>query len=180
MDLPQKVLNIGDELTDVEKQLSTIEDKIEDAVDEAAEIDPAQTEEERAEFESLNRKIDELEGTKSLVRGYRNSLDEAVQDWDGTEVVFREISGAESRSIKARAQQRADEMGVGYSEDFHETLFLQKATVSTPPGAPDPENIGDLPNRLFEWLHMKANNLNTVGEFDMGNSSLRERLTDRK
>lgn len=180
MDLLKRTLDITEERDDLAESIEDIEERRDDLLDEAMEIDPPEDQDEQERFDTIEEEVDALESTLPMIRGYRKILDRAIDEWDGTEVVIRELSGAQSRAIATEAQQKADQAGVDYTDDFHETLLLQKAVVSTPPGAPDPDMIGDLPNRLFDWLLQRANAINSVGEFSMGNSSLRRRMAERR
>jgi hypothetical protein len=180
MDLLNRTLDIEEERDDLAESVERVEDRRDDLLDEAMELDPPEDEEERERFDEIEEEVDALEATLPTIRGYLNILDRAIEEWDGTEIVMRELSGAETRAIKTQAQQKADQAGVDYSDDFHETMLLEKSVVSTPPGAPDPESIGDLPNRMHDWLLQRANAINSVGEFEMGNSSLRRRMAERR
>lgn len=187
METLTKSLDLQSELDDQRDRLDELEADIDEKVADAVALeDRAKDEDEEVEVDvahELDRyeaEVTALEAEQVAVNGYVEALERAVGEWDGSEVVLRELTGAEVRAVKARAQQRADEMGVDYTDDIHETLFLQKAVASTPPGAPDPSAIGDLPNRLFEWLQSRANMLNSTGHFELGNSSLRERMMDHR
>jgi hypothetical protein len=180
MELLTRTLDLEDEVDVVENNVEELEEQIDERVERALDVDPPEDDEEAALLDSLEEEVAELDATLVGTRGYEEALTRAINQWDGSEIVLRELSGAETRAIKARAQQKADEAGVDYTDDFHETEFLKKAVESTPPGAPEPSEIGDLPDRLFDWLLTRANMLNSVGEFNMGNSSLRERMIEKK
>jgi hypothetical protein len=180
MDTLTKTIDLEEELRDAEERLEDFESEIEERVDSAMELDPPEDEDEREQLEYLENEVTELEAAKVLVTGRVEALQRALDEWEGSEVVVRELTGAEARQVRAEAQQRADKAGVEYTDDFHETLMLQKGVEQTPPGAPDPGNIGDLPERLFDLFVHKVNALNSVGDFEMGNSSLRERMVERK
>jgi hypothetical protein len=175
-----RTLDIREELADIEAIEADIQAEIDERVDAALDIDPPSTDGEETDLARLDEEVEELEAMLVVQRGRVEALERALAEWDGTEVVLRELSGAEARSIKAQAQHRADQAGVDYTDDFHETLLLEKAVESTPPNAPPPGAIGDLPERLFDFLLARANTLNSVGEFELGNSSLRERMMDRR
>lgn len=182
MDTLQKTLDIEEDLADLEDYSDELESHIDDRVDDALDLEDSDDDPEtiEAELKRLNAEVDELETMLVLSEGRIEALSRAVEEWEGSEVTFREITGAEARKISAEAQQRADKAGVDYTEDFHQTLMLQHAVVSTPPGCPDADNIGDLPDRLFDLFVARANTLNSVGDFEMGNSSLRERMMERR
>lgn len=187
MDTLTKSLDLQSELDDQHARLEQVEADIDEKVDTALDLEADAKDDDveldvdvDAELRRLEAEVTQLEATLVAVRGYAEALERAVDEWDGTEVIIRELTGAEVRLVKSEAQQKADQHGLDYTDDIHETLFLQKAVQSTPPGAPEPSAIGDLPNRLFEWLNSRANTLNSTGSFDMGNSSLRERMMDRR
>lgn len=181
MDLLQRTLDLEEERTVVEQQIEEVEDEIDALVDEALELDPPETENEKDRIAQIEQEVAELESKKVSSEGYLKAIDRAIEMWDGTELAIRELSGTETRIVADEAQRKADELGLdNYSENIHETEFMQRAVASTPPGCPDPDNIGDLPNRMFDWVLTRANMLNSVGEFSMGNSSLRERMIERR
>lgn len=181
MDLLTRTLDIEDEAEDLQDDIDEVEEQINERVDRANEIDPPQGEDEEDEMYQIRQEVAELEATQSAKRGYLEALNRAVEEWDGAEIVIRELSGAETRVVRAEAAKKAEEKGLeNYTDDIHETMFLRKAVHNTPPGCPEPQDIGDLPNRLFDWVLSRANMLNSTGEFNMGNSSLRERMIDRK
>jgi predicted nuclease with TOPRIM domain len=180
MDPLKRTLDIEDERDDLAGDIEEIEERRDELLDEAMEVDPPEDEEERERFNEIEAEVDALEEVLPRVRGYLNVLDRAIEEWEGSEITMRELTGAEARAVKTRAQEKADRAGVDYSEDFHETLLLEKTVVSTPPEAPAPDDIGDLPGRMHDWLLQRANAINSVGEFEMGNSSLRRRMAERR
>lgn len=182
MEPQERTLNLQAESHDLHEQMEDLERQIEERVTEAESLEGSDAEEDRERFEQLDAEVSHLEAQLAGVRGYANAVDRAIDEWDGTEVVLKELSGQETRIVSAEAQRRADRLGVGEERagEIRDIEFLKRATVATPADAPDPENIHGLPNLLFDYLLSRANALNSVGEFDMGNSSLRQRLTARR
>lgn len=180
MNVLSQTLDIREERDDLQQTVDRLEREVDELVDEALEIDPPEDEEDEKRLQEIEQQVDELETKLVGKRGYLNALDRAVDQWDGSEIVIRELTGAESRTIKDQARQKADELGIDYTDNIHETMFLQKAVVSTPPDVPGPGEIGDLPKRQFDWVLNRANALNSVGAFEMGNSSLRERMREKE
>lgn len=177
MELLKRTLDLADERDELKERLDELEAEQERLVEEANEIDGSDDPEDIERFEQIEEQDQQIEALIVATRGYLEVVERALKSWDGTEIVIRELSGAEVRSIEAEAQQRAEQVGLdNYSDRFHEVLMLEKSIESTPPGCPDPGNIGDLPNRLLDWLHTRTNALNSTGDFDMGNSSLREKM----
>lgn len=185
MEPAHRTLDMAEELAALNDSVAQIEDRIEERVEEAEDLDDvpreAWTEDDAARWQSLNAEVTQLEDTLTRIRGYTNILERAIDEYDGTEFTVRELTGQESRIVKAEAQTRMERLDLEpeHADDITEIEFLKRAIESTPAGAPSPEEIHGVPNNLFDWLLRNANNLNSVGEFDMGNSSLRERMADR-
>lgn len=170
-----------EERDQLQEKLDALEAEQERMVDEAMEIADTDDPDEQARFNELTGQNNQMEALVAATRGYLEVVERAIDEWGGTEITIRELSGAETRALQARAHKRAESRGLdGYSDTFHETLMLEKSVESTPVDCPDPENIGDLPDRLFDWLVNRANALNSTGDFDMGNSSLREKIAERR
>lgn len=181
MQLLTRTLDIEDEAEELEGHLNELRAEENRLIDEALALDESEDAEDQERFAAVEEQVEQLDAMITITEGYLEVLTRASEEWDGSEIVIRELTGAETRSIATQARKRAEKAGVeNYDENFHETLMLQNAVESTPPGCPDPEKIGDLPDRLFDWLVNRANTLNTVGEFSVGNSSLREKMAKRR
>lgn len=189
-----RTIDLEEEVATLDEKIAAVEQRIDDLMDEALaiETDPDADENALARLAAIREEVDELEERLEGVRGLQRALQRAVDGadgaendssgWQGSEVVVKELTAAESRSVAARVQQKADERGLGEkaAEDLRDVEFMKKAVVSTPPGAPDPAEIGTLPDRLFSWLLGRADALNSTGRLQLGNSSFRERLEQRK
>lgn len=190
MEVAKRTLDISEELATVEARTDDIQARIDQKVEQALELealaedeDEDVTEEEAdAEIARLDREVDNLEASLAASQGYRRVLSRAVEQWDGTEIVMKELTGQEARIVKAQAQDRADRLGLGREQanEIRDIEFLKTAIDATPAGAPEPAEVHGLPDLMFDWLLNRANALNSVGEFDMGNSSLRERMMDKR
>lgn len=185
-------LDLEDEKELLENQIETIGEREDDLADEANEAERRHTELDEedeewlseealeTEMERLNRSFDSLEARRIRLEGYLDAVDDAIEEWEGTEIVMQELTGQEARMMRDDLRRKAEALGLDNIPDgSHEIELVKKAVVSMPVGAPDPEDVHGLPNRLFDWLHGRANALNTVGRFEVKNSSLRERMTER-
>ena len=180
METLTKTIDVDDEIEELEDVVEDIEERIEERELEAVELDE-QGEDGGERWQEIEEILTAYEDLLSTIRGRKRGLEQARDTWGGTEIVLRELTGSEVRRLKDDLRREAQQAGLDSLPDgAHETRFLEKAVESTPPGCPDPSDIGDLPNRLFEWLLGRANSLNTVGEFDMGNSSLSRRVAERQ
>lgn len=180
--LARRELDLQDELDDLRAQIDDYEAKIDERVERALELEAADDDAETAEeFEQIEDEVDVLESLLPPMRGYADAIEAAIDEWEGTTFEVRELSAADARQIRDELQREVNARGwESYPEGMHEVRALQKQIVRTPPGAPDVEDIGTLPNRLFEWLKNRADAMNVVGGFDLGNSSLRRRMMARR
>lgn len=176
-----QTLDLQSEADDLREKIADLEADIEAKVDEALALDPPENEDEEATLAIVEDEYDELEVTRVTTQGYVDILDEHIEQWDGSEIVLKELSASETRMVRDEAKRDAQQMGFEQVPSGKMELAMMEAfTVSTPPGAPDPSSIGSLPDRLFNWLYGRGNALNTVGDMDMGNSSLKERMMARR
>lgn len=187
MQVLKRTLDLEDELAEMDERVDEVEAQIDSLVDEAIEAE-ANGNDDRVD--AIRSEVAGHEQSITGIRGYRNAIDRALHGdpedpedtgWDGSEVVIKELTGQEARIVKAEAQDRAERRGLSQerANDIRDIEFLKRAVVSTPAGAPEPSDVHGLPNLLFDWLVTRANNLNSVGDFDMGNSSLRDRMEER-
>lgn len=179
-------LDLEDEAEQLRDQIGAIEGRQDQLADEAVGVerradDGAIEEDERQdEVNRLDRSFSVLEARRVRLEGYLDAVESAIEEWDGTEIQMRELTGQAARLLRDDLQRKAKQMGMDEIPDgSHEIELVKETVVSMPPGAPDPGEVHGLPNRLFDWLHGRANALNTVGRFEVKNSSLRERMTER-
>lgn len=141
--------------------------------------------EERA-YEKLEDKRVELEGRAS-------ALERVVDEWGGSEIVIQELSTGALAEIQDSVAEKSFEFDPEAGEvrggtpksGFGMIETLRKSIVEQPDGAPvtvdsrtgeevpAPE---DYPESVGMYLFEKVNSFNTVGDTEMGNSSLRERM----
>lgn len=173
IDADADLATIVDAITDIEARIDELE---------AEALDLADNGEDGGDrWQEISRIVDDYEALLVDLRSRKRVLERALDEWEGSEITVRELTGTETRMLKDELRREARQAGVDVlPEGAHETRFLETAVESTPPGCPDPEDIGDLPDRMFEWLLARTNALNTVGEFQMGNSSLSERVAERR
>lgn len=141
--------------------------------------------EEEAAFEKLEEKRVELEGRADV-------LERTVEEYNGGEYVIRELTTGALAAIQDEVSEASFEFdpetqqveggtpksGYGMVETLSRSIVQQPDGAPTrtgPKGAeqPDPR---EYPHQLGLFLFDKVNAFNTVGEADMGNSSLRERM----
>jgi seryl-tRNA synthetase len=180
MEILTKTLDLEDERDDLKERRDRLQSEIDNRVDRAMGLEDNENGDVAEELRRLDGEVEELEASLILTKGRLKAVNRALQEWEGSEVVVRELTGAEGRKIRTQAQKRAEKMGTEYTDEFHKSLMLQHAIEQTPAGCPDPDNIGDLPEQMFDLLVARANTLNSVGDFEMGNSSLRERMAERR
>lgn len=136
--------------------------------------------------------FDQIESERIDRQGLADALRRVVDAWGGSVVVLQELSMGQAAKVQDQVAERSLEMdfetgrpeGVP-KEGFARVETLREAVVNQPEGAPtrvDPQTgddvpaPGDYPNRVGEFLYEKTNALTTVGETDLGNSSLREAM----
>lgn len=181
-----KTLDLNEEKRLLEEQIASIEEREDELADEANEYERAaaggEMEEEAVEKEldKLDRSFNALEARRVRLDGYLDAIEDAIEAWDGTEIQMRELTGQRARMMRDDLRRKAEQLGMENIPDgSHEIELVKETVVSTPPGAPDPDELHGLPNRMLDWLHGRANALNTVGRFEVKNSSLRERMMER-
>lgn len=174
----QQTLDIADEMADLQSDIADIEDEIADLVDEADALDMSD-DGAAEELAQIEEEYDELEAQRVTWQGYADIIGDYADQWGGTEIVLSELSAAETRMVRDETRREATEQGFdNVPSGLMELRMAEEFVHSTPPGAPDPSDIGQLPDRLFNWLYGRGNALNTVGDMDMGNLSLRERMME--
>lgn len=175
----RQTLDIEDEADHLESDIADIEADIADLVGEARELDGSDDPDDQERLAQVEEEYDELEVQRVTYQGYVDILREHAEEWDGTEITLQELSAADVRHIRDEARRDAESQGFDYTpKGFLELRMAEGFVAATPPGAPDPSDVGDLPDRLFNWLYGRGNALNTVGDLDLGNLSLRERLME--
>lgn len=182
LDLQAEIEDLRGRLADLEADQEALLEEAERI--EAGEADTDSPEERLAEIEA---EFDDLEAARTSVTGFVRALEKVVEEWNGSEFEIVELSAGTVRRIKDEVAEKSD--GEAYRSGYHEIRVVEESVVSAPPGAPstldtktgeeepDPK---EYPNRVFSWLYEKINAWNTVGEYDMGNSSLQERLDERR
>lgn len=162
-------------------RLAELEAERDDLVREAISLDPPADDEEAERLQQVEAEFDDLEAAIATITGYIESLEKYVEQWDGGTFEVKELTAGDVRAVKDEVRRQSQE---SYREGFHELLIVRKAIVDSPPGAPtDGEGKADTkayPNRIFDWLYERINALNTVGDIEMGNSSLTSRMREMR
>lgn len=182
IDLADEVDKIRDEkIKEIEKAQENL---IKEFEEEYGSYSDVPSEEEGA-FNRLEEERQELLGTAK-------ALENAIEEWGGGEFVISEL---DTGSI-ARIQDRVSEKSFQFDPEqgqlkegtpkqgFGMVETMRVAIQKQPEGAPikrdnkgNPQIApGQYPHQVGLYLFEKINNYNTVGDVDLGNSSLRERM----
>lgn len=183
MDVIRRTLDLEDQLDTINEQIESFREAQEELVDTSEEMRPLDTQEDIMDHQLVEAKHDMLDSEITNLRGYANAIERALDEWDGSEVVIKELTAYETRMMRDTIKREAAQVGIDTEESYpsgkHEIEFMQRAIESTPPGAPDPEEIQGVPETLFDFLLNRANAVNSVGELTLGNSSLNQKVAER-
>lgn len=185
----QTTIDLEDEIAELRgDKLPAIEDAQEELIaqfeDEYGDYSEVPDEEEDA-YDTLEEKRVDLKGTVQ-------ALERVVDEWDGSQFTITELSMGAVADVQDKVSEAS------FSFDHEEGEFeegvpkqgygmietLRQAIVDQPDGAPTyTDEMGnrlpdpaDYPHEVGMHLFEKVNAFNTVGETDLGNSSLRERM----
>lgn len=174
-----KTISLEDRVEEIEGELEEIEEDQEEIMQEALEaekmgedVDP-----------DLEQDFDDLESERVELQGELESLQRAIDSWDGGEFEIQELTFGQVQRISDdvleqsfEIDMRRQDMTGAPKEGYYQIAILREAIEEVPPGAPsDP---ADFPTAIGEWMFEKVNAFNTVGDTEMGNSSLKERMTE--
>ncbi len=136
---------------------------------------------------------DSLEAQITEARGVVQKLEEIAEEYDGSEFVIEELSTGALASIQDEVSEKSfdydvergeisggtPKQGYGMVETLRHSIVKQPHNAPTTKDARGRDVIdpGGYPHQLGIFLFDKINNMNTVGETDLGNSSLRDRMT---
>jgi len=155
----------------------------------------------REEFEDYEdvpreyeQRYDRLTEREVDLRGRADALDRAVEEWDGGEFVLTELTTGQIADIQDSVSEKSfdfdpesgEVVDGNPKEGYGMVETLRQCIKQQPGGAPTrKDDLGqevpdpaEYPNQVGLFLFEKANVLNTVGEADLGNSSLRERMKE--
>lgn len=176
-----KVIDLEERVEDINEELSEIEDRQEEIIEKSIEAD-----ENDEEFDDeLEGEFDDLEGDRVELEGERETLNTAIDSWDGGVFGIEELTFGQVQRISDEVLEESFEFNVQSQdmtgtpkEGYYQIEILRAAVVDTPPEAPsDP---AEYPTSIGEHLFEKVNAFNTVGDTEMGNSSLEERKKEFK
>lgn len=186
----QTTIDLQDEIEAIRgEKLPAVEEGIVELIEEF--------EEEYESYSSVpaaeERAYEKLEEKRIELKGRAEALERVVDEWNGSEFVVEELTTGNLASIQdsvAEASfdfdpQEGEMTGGVPRQGYGMVETLRHSIVRAPPGAPstiDPatgnENPepADYPQQVGMFLFERINSFNTVGDTDLGNSSLRERM----
>lgn len=176
-----KTIDLENRIEDIEDELAEIEEDQEEIMDEALEAEKMGNDIDQ----DLEDEFDDLESERVELEGERKTLQGAVDEWDGSQFEITELTFGQVQRISDEVleesfeidMQRQDMTGAP-KEGYYQIAILREAIQQEPPGAPsDP---ADLPTSIGEFLFERINAFNTVGDTEMGNSSLKEKMKEYK
>lgn len=137
--------------------------------------------------ETYDDKFDELEENRVELKGEVNALEDTLDGRDDTVFVMKQLSGGAVADIQDRVNEKSFDFDIETQTadgvpkaGYGEILWVRKSVVQSPDwveDSPDYENDpANLPWKVFNVVSEAVNNYNTVGDADLGNSSLRERM----
>lgn len=153
------------------------------------------------DFENVPRRkreaYEKLEEEKTDLKAQADAMEEAVEEWgDGTFVIstltLGQVAKVQDRVSEASFEFDAEQgeiTGGVPREGLGMVEAIREAITHSPEGSPmttDPETGEEVPyvdeyhHQVGMFLFEKINEFNTIGEGDMGNTSLRERMNKSK
>ena len=121
---------------------------------------------------------------------YQAEIDERYADEDSCVITVRELTFGQLQRVSDDMMEESFNVDIE-NEDidgtprqgFYQTELLNEAIEDWPPGAPSREEYGrespvagDYPIPVGEWLFERVDAINTTGDTEMGNSSLKEEM----
>lgn len=178
---------VGEHTVDLEERVEEIRNDRIPAIEERQEEVVAQARKVKEKDEDipsdLEEDFDELEAERVELEGEANSLEEAMEEWGGSEFVVRELTFGDIQRISDDVMEQSFDVDVRREsvkgtpkQGYYQIATLRDAIEQSPTDAPN--DPADYPMAVGEFLFERVNALNTVGDTEMGNSSLKERLKD--
>lgn len=187
------------------KQTIDLEDEVEEirteripSIEEARDELVAKLSEEFEEYSEVPKEYrqtyDEFEEQLVELQGKAQALEQAVEDWGDGVFVTSQLTTGQLASIQDAVSeksfefdpQRGEMVNGSPKQGFGMVETLREAIIQAPDGAPSRETEfgreepepAEYPHQVGLYLFEKVNNFNTVGESDLGNSSLREQMNN--
>lgn len=176
-----KTIRLEDRVEEIENDLEEVENEQEEIVQEAIEA------EENGEEISSEKEVrfDDLEVDRVELNGELESINRTLEDWEDGEFEIRELSYGQVQRISDDVLEKSFDVDVATEslsgspkQGYYEIQILKEAIVDAPDNAPD--NPADYPQLIGEFLFDKVNAFNTVGDTEMGNMSLQDKMKQRR
>lgn len=167
----------------IQVDLTEKAESLEERASEIAETQAELVEKANSEYESpkevpdaLHDTYEELEEKRLTKQGLANIIREKDEEYGGSTYTIQEMSTGGLARVQDSAGQKVQQPGVDMEtgEGAAMVEVLRETVIGSPPDAPD--DVGEFPWRLSEALMEYVEALNTTGEAEMGNSSLREAM----
>lgn len=130
--------------------------------------------------EELEQRYSNLQETVNALEGEANTLEHYAEQWGDDTFRIRELSVGSVAKIQDDVAEASnvDFRGGGTPKSgFARTRSLEVAVVSKPSEAPD---VSDLPDAIGDWLYDRIDSFNTMGDVELGNTSLRANLMEKR
>lgn len=176
-----KTLDLEERVEELEEELEEVSERQDEIVEESIEAEKMGNEVD----EELEEEFDDLESDRLEFEGELNTLKRTVDAWDGGKFEIQELTFGQVQRISDEVLEesfdvdmQSQNMTGAPKEGYYQIAILREAILESPNGAPsDP---ADYPTAVGEYLFEKVNAFNTVGDTEMGNSSLEERMKEYK
>lgn len=164
-----------------------LEDRIAELEEEVAELDDSQDDllsEIDGQFESYAEvpsafvdTWDELEEQRIEKSGKVKRLRDIIDEYGGSTWRIQELTAGDLARIQDATGVDLEDVDGGQSQTGAGAAMIEAVRASVRDSPPDAPDIPDYSHHLVEELFEAINALNTVGELEMGNSSLREAMS---
>lgn len=203
LDLVKQVQEKRERLKEIQERKEEIKQEAKKRVDGPADSPPEELEE---EWEELDKEETVLEGeVRKFIEAsvdwtcevdvtsmdYRK-VKEKFEDVDSCAFTVQELDFGQLQKVSDDMVEESFEVDVQKQEldgtprqGYYKSELLRESIVEWPPFAPTYTNEhgrelsqpGDFPVPVSEWLYDRVDAINTTGDTEMGNSSLKEAMT---
>lgn len=171
----------------LEQEIPVMEDELDDVINEIEEIERRRKEldEDADDFERqkkrLGKRWKEAQADRVELEAKIERFEEYVESWESTRFVVRELTFGESQNLKDVVSSESFDVDVELQEiegtplqGLYQSELLKMSVEEMPSDAPSDPN--DLPEILGDWLMEKCESINSMGDTELGNSSLEDAI----
>lgn len=172
-----KTIDLAERVEEITKELEDISQEQGDIVEEAIEAE-SNGEDVPGEVEE---RFDELETDRVELEGKQSTFNRVLDEWGDGVFEISELSYGQVQSISDDVLEKSFDVDMASKsmkgspkQGYYQIAILKQAIVESPDNAP--KDPAEYPQLIGEYLFEKVNAFNTVGDTEMGNMSLEDRM----